>query len=194
MRKMLLIVLSLFSVGFSQDEADLYYGREKNNKFFLKTGVGIGASYGGWFGAGVEAGYSIISINAAFGGVFPNHAKGDGDLSRIKGKPGWQTGLRLYFSPEENRFRPSLAVNFGRAYPYATCYNDSLVEGVTTAITPCLLFDTKFRKNEKLGLTFGIGPTIYTNSAEVNDVIKVLTGNNFTLNLSLIFGINYFIF
>lgn len=194
MRKMLLIVLSLFSAGFSQDEADLYYGREKNNKFFLKTGAGIGATYGGWFGAGVEAGYSIISINAAFGGIFPNYKKGDGDLSQITGKPGWQTGLRLYFSPEENSFRPSLAINFGNAYPYATCYDDSLVEGITTAITPCLLFDKKFKRNEKLGLTFGIGPTLYTNFSEVNDVVKLLTGNDFTLNLSLVFGINYFIF
>jgi hypothetical protein len=41
---MLLIVLSLFSAGFSQDEADLYYGRAKNNKFFLKTVLGIGAT------------------------------------------------------------------------------------------------------------------------------------------------------
>jgi hypothetical protein len=193
MRKIALIVLSVASFIFSQDEADLYYGKQENNhKFFLKTGAGIGASYGGWFGAGVEAGYSMISINGGLGVIYPNTSRGNGSI-KIKGKLGWQTGLRVYFTPEENRFRPSLAINFGRVYPYATYFNDSLEEGVTTAITPCVVFDNKL-KNEKIGLTYGIGPVFYTNFSEVNDKISKMTGTDFTLNFSLIFGVNFFIF
>lgn len=160
----------------------------------MKTGVGIGASYGGWFGGGVEAGYSIISVNVALGGLYPNYTRESGFSGEIKGKAGWQTGIRIYFSPEESLFRSSIAINFGNAYPYAIGIDDLLEDGSTTAITPCLLFDKKFKKNEKIGLTFGIGPTLYTNFAEVNDVLKDLNGSIFTLNFSFVCGFNYFIF
>jgi hypothetical protein len=99
----------------------------------------------------------------------------------------------LYFSSEENKFRPSLAINFGRVYPYATIYDDSLVEGVTTAITPCIVFDHKFGDKQKIGITYGIGPVFYTNP-EINKTISKITGNDFTLSFSCIFGVNFFIF
>lgn len=164
-------------------------------KFFLKTGIGIGAAYGGWYGIGTEAGYGIISAIGGCGGIYANRGKGSGNRpAEIGGKLGWQTGLRLYFSREENNFRPSLAILFERVYPHVTWYNDQIDEGVYLAFSPSFLFEHRFKKVQKIALTYGTGPVLYENMKKVNDHISELTGNDFALDLTLTCGFNFYFF
>lgn len=195
MKKVLFLLCMLTVSAFSQEEADLYYGIQQNNNFFVKTGFGTGATYGGWWGLGTEVGYGIISLTAGVGKIYANTMVGKDKIDIGEtGKFGWQVGLRLYFNAEENKFRPSLGVNFGKVYPYVINSEDGRIDGLYNAVTPCILFENKFGKKQKVGITYGIGPVIHKKIPEEDkEIIKIIEGDDLKINLSLVFGINFLI-
>ncbi len=195
MKKVLFLLCMLSVSAFPQKESDLYYGIQQNNNFFIKAGLGTGANYGGWWGLGTEVGYGIISLTAGVGKIYANTMVGNKNIELGEtGKFGWQVGLRLYFNAEENNFRPSLGINYGRVYPYVIYSKDGKVDGLYNAVTPCILFENKFGAKQKVGITYGIGPVIHKKIPEADKAaIKIIKGDDLRINLSLILGINFLI-
>jgi len=193
--KKAMFVLLLCGIAYSQDEADLNYLSEQPKPFFLKIGGGIGAAYGGWYGIGTEVGFGIISATAGLGSIYANTFAGTLDGTKPGAELGWQLALKIYFTGVDSKFRPSLAVHFGRVYPYAIQNDTNLVKGLYYGFTPSIIFEHQLTKKRRVGLTYGLGPVIHKAIPEdVKEVIKIITGKELIINLSLSFGVNFYFF
>jgi hypothetical protein len=180
----------------AQDEEDYssYGVKEKGVPFLLKTGGGIGAAYGGWFGVNTEVGYGFVSLVGAVGGIYPSRIVKNTSASPSLLSVGWQTGVRVYVEDEDAKARFALSIYYGPVYLYHLLMNGTSTAGIYYSFTPTVSCEHDIGKKRGLVFSYGLGAVLHKEVPDdARNTIKAVLGKdiNALIDLSLVLGVNY---